>query len=307
MSSMSVTVLAVLLLAMALAFPADGQQPSSVVDHTMSGKSSPVDLKKMIARLGAEADAFERTAYRIAGRELLKQTVPNGVRMGRGLRGTFIKLPGYSREIVSEYGFVSVDAPGGSVREVRRVLMVDGQKWQKESKSLKALARDMMAVDDKARQRSLERFEEFGLTGFITDLGQLILLFARGNAAHFEFVYESAEADGTLVFTYQQVDGAEAVTIYGETSIPVKQKMHGRLWIQPYTLLPLRMSLDSQREYESQWLVDRSLVEYAPSKFGLLLPMRIRHDQHYGQTLLVTDDFDYSEWKQVLPSVDRKK
>ncbi|MBC8002365.1 MAG: hypothetical protein H7X97_07230, partial [Opitutaceae bacterium] len=106
---------------------------------------SPVDHKTAIARLGVEADAFERSAYRLAGREKLIQTVPDGVRVGVGIRGTATKLPGYTREIVSEYGFVSVDARGGSLKEVRRVLTIDGQKWNKQSKSLKSLARDMMA------------------------------------------------------------------------------------------------------------------------------------------------------------------
>src|SRR5436190_9290878 len=131
---------------------------------------SPVDHKKVIERLGAEADAFERTAYRIAGREVLKQTVPNGVRVGQGPHGTTTRLPGYTREIVSEYGFVSVDVPGGLVKEVRRVLTVDGLRWNKESKSLKQLAREMMAGDDRAHQRTLESFEEHGLTGFVSDL-----------------------------------------------------------------------------------------------------------------------------------------
>src|SRR4051812_12296679 len=140
---------------------------------------TPPDHKKVIERLGAEADAFERTAYRIAGRETLKQTVPDGVRLGQGLHGTVTRLPGYTRTVVSEYGFVSVDVPGGAIREVRRVLTIDGLRWNKETKSLKQLARDIRAGDDRSRQRTLEGFEEHGLTGFVSDLGQLLLLFAR--------------------------------------------------------------------------------------------------------------------------------
>ncbi|MBC7927711.1 MAG: hypothetical protein H7039_18860 [Bryobacteraceae bacterium] len=266
----------------------------------------PVDHKTFITRLGAEADAFERTAYRIGGRETLTQTVPNGVRIVRNLRGVYTKLPGYTREIVSEYGYVSVDMRGGSLREVRRVLLIDGQRWNKDSRSLKTLARDLAAGDDKARQRSLERMEEFGLNGFVSDLGQLILLFARGGALRYEFQFEKVEEDGTVAFTYQQLDGPEAVTVYGETPQPIRQKLKGHIWVQQTSGLPLRISLESTRESEGQFLRDRSVVEYAQSSYGILLPLHIRHQQHSGATLLVTDEFDYSGWKQfIAPAATR--
>ncbi|MBC8167471.1 MAG: hypothetical protein H7Y20_16575, partial [Bryobacteraceae bacterium] len=114
-----------LMLALTIPGPAPGQ--------------TPVDHKQMLTRLESHADAFERTAYRIAGIETLTQTVPDGMRTGRDLRGGYTKLPGYSRTLVSEYGFVSLDAPGGAVKEVRRVLTIDGQKWSKQSRSLRSL------------------------------------------------------------------------------------------------------------------------------------------------------------------------
>lgn len=268
---------------------------------------SPVDHKKVIARLSAEADAFERSAYRIVGREKLVQVVPNGVRIGRSLRGTLTRLPGYTREIESEYGFVSVDARGGSLKEIRRVLTIDGQRWNKASTSLKTLARDMMVADDKTKLKTLERMEEFGLTGFVMDLGQMILLFARGGVARYEIVYERIEADGTLVFTYQQIDGNAGVTVYGETDIPVRQRMRGRIWVQPETFLPLRLSFDSTREYQNETVIDRSVIEYASSKFGTLLPLHIKHEQFLNGVVLVTDNYDYSGWTQILPASKRQK
>ncbi len=263
---------------------------------------SPVDHKKVIARLGAEADTFERTAYRIMGREKLVQVVPDGVRVGKSLRGTYTKLPGYTRTIESEYGFVSLDAPGGSLREIRRVLTIDGDRWNKESKSLKSLARELTAADDKTRKNSLEKMEEFGLSGFVSDLGQIILLFARGGTSRYEILFERTEADGTLVFSYQQMDGHEGVTVFGETEVPVKQRMRGRVWVQPGTFLPLRISFDSTREYQKETVIDRSSVDYEQSSFGTLLPARIKHEQFLNGILLVTDEYEYRDWKQVLPT-----
>jgi hypothetical protein len=277
---------------------------SSVVSLLLLAASlpgqTPVDHKKLIARLGTEADAFERTAYRIAGLEKLTQTVPDGVRIGRSLVGVETKLPGYTREIVSEYGFVSVDEPGGSLREVRRVLTVDGLRWAKESKSLKSLAREMTVNDDKGRRRTLERFEEFGLNGLVTDLGQLILLFARGGALRYEIRFEKREEDGTLAYTYQQLDGKEAITVYGETAEPVRQKLHGRIWAQQTTFTPVRISIESVREYDGVPIRDVSTVEYQPSRLGTLLPAHIVHQQHVAKLLVVTDDFTYSGFRQVL-------
>ncbi|MBC8165570.1 MAG: hypothetical protein H7Y20_06835, partial [Bryobacteraceae bacterium] len=242
----------------------------------------------------------ERTAYRIAGIETLTQTVPDGMRTGRDLRGGYTRLPGYSRTLVSEYGFVSLDAPGGAVKEVRRVLTIDGQKWSKQSRSLRSLAREMTAMDRKDRQKTLERFEDYGLTGFVTDLGQLILLFARGGIARYEFHFEKIDGDGHAEFSYQQLDGSEALTIYGETKEPVRQKLHGRIWVNRLTLLPLRISIESDREYDNIPVRDLSIVEYSPSKFGSLLPARIVHRQHLSGKLVVTDEFTYSGFHQVL-------
>jgi len=266
---------------------------------------TPVDHKKLVARLSAEADAFERTAYRIVGTEKLVQTVPNGVRIGRTFRNVETKLPGYTREIVSEYGFISVDAPGGSLREVRRVLTIDGLDWAKPSKSLKSLGRDMKVAADADRHKSLESFESYGLNGFVSDLGQLILLFARGGADRYEIEYERQEEDGSLVWTYQQLDGKEAFTVYGETKEPVRQKLHGRIWAQQNTMDPFRISIDSTREYDKVPVHDTSTVDYEPTKFGILLPSRIRHTQRAGMTLLVTDDYFYSGFREVLPKGSR--
>lgn len=265
----------------------------------------PVDHKRVIERLGAEADRFERSAHRVAGLETLVQTVPNGVRIGRNMRGGEILLPGYVREIISEYGFISMDVRGGSLREVRKVLTIDGLKWSKGSKSLKALARDMTAKGDKGRKQSLERFEEYGLTGFVSDLGQLILLFARGGAARYEIQFEKAEDDGKLAYTYQQLDGPEALTIYGETADPLRKKLHGRIWVQADTYVPWKISIESLREYDEVPVVDRSTVEYEMSGFGCLLPVRIVHTQHVGKRLQVTDDFAYSGFRKISNSASR--
>ena len=262
---------------------------------------TPLDHTKVIDRLGAEADAFERTAYRIVGRETLTQIVPNGVRIGKDSmeEGETARL--HPRDRVR----VWLCEPRCARRfdsGVRRVLTIDGLRWKKESRSLHDLARQLKSGDEKAHQRTLETFEEHGLTGFVSDLGQLILLFARGGASRYEFQFEKFEEDGSAAYSYHQLDGKEALTVFGETLTPVRQKMHGRVWVQPFTYLPLRISVDSTREYEDEIVTDQSIVAYNRSTFGTLLPERIVHQQHLGKMLLVTDEYEYSAWKQVLPT-----
>src|SRR3712207_4160921 len=90
---------------------------------------SQLNQQNLMNRLSKEADLFERRAHRLAATETLTQTTPAGVRTSRGPRGIDVALPEFQREIISDYGFLSMDEPGGSLREVRHVRKVDGQVW----------------------------------------------------------------------------------------------------------------------------------------------------------------------------------
>src|SRR5690606_11214275 len=151
---------------------------------------------------------------------------------------------------VSQYGFISVDQPGGSLKEVRSVLRVDGLVWNKKPESLARLAREMSSMDEKAKRRSLESFEDHGLHGFVTDLGQLILLFARGGTDRYEILFDRLDDAGYWVYNYAQLDGNEAFTVYGEGPQAVRQKLKGKIWVQPVDHLPARMSIDVDREVD---------------------------------------------------------
>ena len=261
---------------------------------------SPLNHQNVLQRLGKEADLFERRAHRLACTETLTQTVPAGVRSSRGPRGIEVGLPEFRREIVSDYGFVSMDEPGGSLREVRYVRKVDGMVWNKRATSLDSLARQIAARDVRENRKQLERFEEHGLVGFVSDLGQLILLFARGGAARYEIQFERIDEQGLAVFTYAQLDGNEAFTVYGESDQPVRQRLRGRIWFERRTELPVKISIDSERAVGKATIRDVSNVEYARSSFGILLPQRIVHQQFVGRQLHLTDVFEYSAWKEVL-------
>jgi hypothetical protein len=262
---------------------------------------TPEALDAVIQRLGKEADLFDRQAHRITGIETLRQILPKGSRISKGKRGTDVVLPEQTREIVSEYGFISLDERGGWLKEVRMVLKVDGSKWKKGNKGLESLARTLSATDDKKKRSLLESFENFGLQGFITDLGQLILLFARGLTSNYEITYDSRDLSNPLrpldVYRYTQLGGTDALTVY-EGKMPVRLKLQGKIWVRPTDAhLPVRISIDTTREENKNIIRDLSIVEYEASRFGFLLPTTIRHQQFVGDKLFVQDDFTYTDFK----------
>jgi hypothetical protein len=262
----------------------------------------------MLARLAREADLFERLAHRVQGKETLRQTLPHGTNYARGPRDSKIITPEVVHEIVSKYGFLPVDEKGGSIREARMVLMVDGLRWSRGKKSLDSLAEEITVQGDKQSRRLLERWEEFGLRGFITDLGPLILLFARGNTKLYEFTFLSTDTTDPLVpiniYRYRQIEGPEKFTIHSDGQ-PIRQRMEGRVWVNAADQTPVRISFESNHDAKHARVHDVSIVNYEQSDFGCLLPVHITHQQFVDGELFVFDDFVYSDYKQVVPGSGR--
>jgi hypothetical protein len=224
-----------------------------------------------------------------------------------GRYGTNVALPGFTREIVSQYGFLTEDVRGGSLREIRRVLTIDGLQWNKTTRHIPSAANEAIQ-----RQRDphklLETWEEYGLNGFVTDLGQLILLFARGNTSQYTISYVGTEGTGPdllLVYKYDQRGGGAALKVYGEAKEVRQERLHGRLWVRPDTLMPVRLSLESERKDPKGLVKDIATVSYFETRFETLMPIRIIHQQFGDDLLLVTNEFTYADFKRVLPPSKR--
>ena len=101
---------------------------------------TPAQTRAVLARLGKEADAS--SAMRIVSRVWRRSARPSRmVRDSARVRGASRpSCPASMHEIVSEYGYISSDEPGGSLKEVRLVLTVDGLKWKRGKKDLSDLA-----------------------------------------------------------------------------------------------------------------------------------------------------------------------
>ncbi|HYP12675.1 MAG TPA: hypothetical protein VEQ63_02020 [Bryobacteraceae bacterium] len=279
---------------------------AGIIDLPASAQSRE-DHRRALESLAIEADAFDKSAHRVAGIETLRQTLPRGSQVVRNRRGVQTVLPERTREIVSEYGFVALDERGGWLKEARIVVAVDGATWKKGNKGLETLARTLSANDEKKKRSLLEGFEDFGLQGFITDLGQLILLFARGLLQNYELTYEFKEpspAGDVWVYRYSQLSGSDAMTIY-EAKVPIKVQLRGRVWIRAKDYVPVQISVESERPVKDLIVHDISVVQYEKSSFGFVLPSRITHEQFVNRNLFVKDEFVYSDFKELVSGSPR--
>jgi hypothetical protein len=269
---------------------------------------TPELTRAALTRLEQEANRFERNAHRFVGIETLRQTQPEDTRYGKGPRGTETKLPEDTHEIVSEYTYVSTDEPGGSLKEVRLVLTVDGMKWKRGKKDLSQLANQIGNREAKNRAKTMESYEEYGLRGFLSDAGQLILLFARGGMEKHEFRYDridGASGHGPVwVYKYQQIDGGHGLTIYGGKE-PIHQRLHGEVWVRPSDGMPVRVTINSNHEVNHIQIRDFTAVDYEMSEWNVLLPSRIDHKQYVDAQLFVIDQFTYTKFKQTNPGPAR--
>jgi hypothetical protein len=269
----------------------------------MAQQPTASQTRAVLARLGKEADRFERNAHRFTCTETLRQTQPDGTRFGTGPRGITTKLPGVVHEIVSEYGYVSVDQPGGSLKEVRLILTVDGLKWKHGKKDLSDLAERIGTKDAKNQAHTLENYEDYGLRGFLSDAGQLILLFARRGVEKYDLVYDRTDVSpsgAAWVYKYTQLDGPQALTIYGAKQ-PVRQRLAGEVWVQSSDSQLVRITMHSEHIMNASKVRDVTLVDYEPSQWGVLLPFHIDHRQYVDMQLFVIDEFSYAGCRQTLP------
>ena len=257
-------------------------------------------VKQLVERLGAEADEFERSAHRVVGMETLKQTVPAGFHVSR--RGIETKVPEHSRVIVSQYSYIPVDEKGGSLREARNILTVDGLQWNKKQ-PLDSLAKAVTVRTDVQRRKLLEDFESHGLAGILTDSSQSILLFAQGNAGRYEFTYEGEDKDEIgvplYVLRFQQIDGNQAFHVYENKGV-VSDKLRGKVWFRKADLLPVKVGMETVRQLKQSKMRDTVVVSYAKSDFGFLLPAKVLHEQYENNFLNVVDAFDYSDFRQIV-------
>lgn len=253
-----------------------------------AGAQAPRPLREAVERLTAEAGKFLAQAPSLIGRERLVQ-----------LRADRPQRTAQRHEVVSDYGFVGPVAGGVWLLEYRRVASAGGKPVKRREDSLQLLARRLISNSDKERRRMMEELEKHGLRGVVTDFGQILLLFAPGRAETFELQFARKGQHlgrDVVVFTFQQVDGPDTMTIY-ENGKAIRRPMKGEVWVRAADYLPVRVLLSTERQQDGARIRDATAVDYAESRFGTLLPSHILHQQTMNGRLVVQDEFQYTDFR----------
>ena len=267
--------------------------------------------KAMLERLATEAEAFRRTAPTLLGRETLEQKAHKPAprfhpRIGKDALSPPPQL-WQDRQIVSEYGFVSLPGDQATLHEVRRVISVNGKPAGDPKRAEESLAHVIGLNDEQREVELLKDFEKNGLVGAVTDLGPLLMLFTPQQIQHFEFALKGTQSLGAnraLIFRYAQIDGAEPLTIFEGTGKgkPRKLRVQGEVWVREDNFLLLRITLAVGEGQGAAAVQEIVSVDYAASPFGCLLPSAVDHRELLGGQLNVQNSFLYSDF-QRLPSV----
>ena len=258
--------------------------------------------QKLADRLAREAEAFERIAPQLLGRETLHQRVmapPARFKLRVGDAATHPPIATWKeREVVSEYAFTLL---GREIHELRQVTSVDGKQIASENQAQDALAKLLTGKDDERKKRALDHLEKYGLQGAATDFGQILLLFSRGNQERYEITAAGPRLLGTVptqVFHYKQLDGPQALTVF-RGDAPAKTQhlsVEGEIWVREADGLPLRITLTATDLTSDKALREEATVDYAMSEFGALLPVETTHRELRSGVEVAENKFTYSEF-----------
>jgi len=269
--------------------------------------------QQVTARLAEEADAFQRLAPKVLGKETLHQKALKLPTRFRVRVGDAAKQPPAlqwrEREVISEYAYASLGGDSQTIHEMRQVITAEGKKVEDPKKAQLLLAKIVTSGDQERKRQLLKEFEKYGLTGEVTDFGQMILLFTPRSISRFEFVADGAETLGsirTLVFRYKQIDGPEAITVFDASKQDAARgvRAEGRLWVLADTYLPVRISMLSTSGEGKTAVREEATVEYQLSRFGVLLPSSTIHREYSGGTLVTENSFVYSDFQKFGAASD---
>jgi hypothetical protein len=268
--------------------------------------------QKLIDSLSKQADAFERIAPEMLGRETLHQRVLKPPRRFRPRIGEAAKSPPQpswqEREIVSEYTFAALGENRRELHEMRRVTAVDGRKVEDEKQAQDSLAKLVTAADDQRKRVALKQLEKYGLHGAAADFGQLVLLFNSRDVERYEFTFGSSEqVDGLplTVFRYKQLDGPEAMTVF-EGDKALRLRVEGELWVRSDDYMPVRITLVASQYVSGAGLREEATVQYAMSAYGVLLPTKIEQQELRDGRVTSESKFVYANFHQFQTSSDIK-
>jgi hypothetical protein len=205
------------------------------------------------------------------------------------------------REIVSYYALAGFRNTPEALREFRQVFQVDGKPVMPEDKALQKFRAILKSKDDRAKTELQEDFEQANLAVAATDFGQLVLLFTRANLGKYSFERDTPAligADRVIVIKFRQSTGREGLRIE-EPGQQVRQPLSGQLWVRESDYQPLRITLTTTRQIDSDEVRDEARVDYAPNVAGTVLPASVTYRRYVNNEMKVENVSQYSDWQPV--------
>ena len=268
--------------------------------------------QKLIDGLSKQADAFQRIAPAILGRETLHHRFLKPPPRFRPRIGEAAKKPlqptWQERDIISEYAFAALGDSRQELHEMRRVIAVEGRIVEDEKQAQDSLAKLVTATDDQRKRLALKQLEKYGLRGAAVDFGQLLLLFSRRDVERYEFTFSSTEqVDGlpVSVFRYKQLDGPEAITVFDGDKL-LRLRVEGEVWVRSDTYAPLRITLVATQGESGAGLREEATVQYVMSAYGVLLPSTIEQQELRDGQVTSESKFVYANFHKFQTSSDIK-
>jgi len=268
--------------------------------------------QKLIDGLSKQADAFQRIAPAMLGRETLHHRFLKPPPRFRPRIGEAAKKPlqptWQERDIISEYAFAALGDNRQELHEMRRVIAADGRIVEDEKQAQDSLAKLITASDDQRKRVALKQLEKYGLHGAAVDFGQLLLLFNRRDVERYEFTFSSTEqVDGLplTVFRYKQLDGPEAMTVFDGDKL-LRLRVEGEVWVRSDTYAPARITLVATQGESGAGLREEATVQYVMSPYGVLLPSTIEQQELRDGQVTSESKFIYANFHKFQTSSDIK-
>lgn len=268
-------------------------------------------IATLLDRVSEEARVFTDKSPRIIGLEKLTQRgriAPPRFRLRKGANSGEAPAIAYrTTELVSEYGFGTLQEMPGQLREIRSVVAVNGRTIRDRVKARLALAEGMTGDRDRLNKQMLLDLEAHGLSGAATDMGQMLMMFGRANLTELEFTLlpdNQLRGEAVAVLGYRQKGEAAARVFHDKEA--ANMPLHGELWIRRASGEPVRITAEGLLQEGKQPVRHSFVVDYAPSAHGVLLPERCTYRRMQNSLLAVETVATYTDFKMFSASAEIK-
>src|SRR6185437_11821453 len=104
--------------------------------------------------------------------------------------------------------------------------------------------------------------------------------------------------DRALVFSYKQLDGPQALTLFEENKGDREHRLRieGEIRVRAADFVPLQITLDASEGDVPHAIREEAAVSYKMSQFGALLPASTEHRELRNGKIVAENQFNYSDF-----------